>query len=500
MNRFKTDPMQHQLACLRDFCPRKFFALNGEQGTGKTFIIINDAAQHWAAGEIDALLVFAPNGVHTNWTLDELPKHMPDWVRWRAAAWRSNPNKKQKQELEDVWCEDSTMLRILTMNWEALQTKKGMEFALRFARSSRSLMIAADESQYVMNPDASRTKALMKLQPLSKFRRTMSGTMSDGKPFNLFSQYNFLSDEILGTTSYFAFKNEYAEMMQREHPMVKNIMKKQGKNPERDRAPQIVARDETTGRPKWRNLDKLNKLIGPHTFRVLKKDCLDLPEKIYKTIYAEMTPQQKAHYKLMRDECRLILNDEQSAVNKLAALMKLAQITSGFYFHPHTSEPVIIEGDNPKLQLLVEHVKNAREEDARCIVWARFQHEIATIVAALKAEGLNVVEYHGNVGNEDRLAARRAIQDGSADVFVGQQRAGGTGITLTRASAVFYFSNTFSLIERQQSEDRAHRIGQERNVVYTDIVMEGTVDEIVLRTLRNKEEVADAMTDFARQI
>lgn len=491
LSKFKTQPYRHQLECLNKFGRQQAFALLAEMGTGKTWIVINNIADLWSSEDCDAVLVLAPNGVHTNWTRIELPKHMPDWVRYRAAAWVSSPNKKEKEELDSLFAAPhSGELRILTMNHEALQTKRGVEFAERFCLAGRRVMIVADESDAYKNPTAARTKALMKLRRLSYWRRIMSGTPINNAPFDAFSQFSFLDEHILGTTSFYAFKAEYAEMLQQGNPLLEAIKKRSGSR----FTPQVVAKG-VGGRPKYRNLDKLSKLIAPHSFRVLKKDCLDLPDKIYKTLVFSMTREQIEIYKKAEQECRLVFANEETPFNKLVAVTKLAQITSGYYIHPLAEDPVRIEGDNPKLDLLVERVQKIVETGEKVIIWARYRIEIEDVVARLRAEGIESVEYHGGVKKGDRVDAIEAFERGSASVFVGNQQAGGTGITLVAASYVIYFSNNFSLRDRLQSEDRAHRIGQKKNVTYINIAAKGTIDEVVIRALANKKDVADTIID-----
>lgn len=487
--RFKTQPRRHQVECLNKFGRRPYFALLHEMGTGKTWIAINTVADLWASGDCDAALVLAPNGVHSNWTRIELPKHMPDWVRMNVAAWYAAPNKVEQAALDQIGSPDKGRLRVLTMNHEALQTKRGFEFAEKFARSSMKLMITVDESDAFKNPTAARTKALFKLRQYSKWRRIMTGTPINNAPFDAFSQFTFLSSDILGTTSFYAFKSEYAEMLHDGHPLLMAIRRQHGCG-----TPQIVARS-ADGRPKYRNLDRLAALIAPHSSRVLKADCLDLPEKIYKTLTFKLTTQQKAVYKKAEQECRIVFENEETPFNKLVAVTKLAQITSGYYIHPLAEEPVRIDGENPKLELLTQCVQRIVAAGDKVIVWARYRIEIADIIKALRDGKIECIEYHGGIGRADRAAAIDEFEHGTKQVFVGNQQAGGVGITLVAASHVIYFSNNFSLRDRLQSEDRAHRIGQTRSVVYTNIVAEGTIDEAVVRTLTSKKDVADMILD-----
>lgn len=579
--RFKTQPFAHQLECLNKHGRSRYFALLAEMGTGKTWIIINNVADLWASGDCDGLLVFAPNGVHENWTRLELPAHMPDWVRYRAAPWHATPKKAERKALEALFADAGNgELRILTMNWEALQTKKGFDMAVKFSNCFRRLMIVGDESDEVKNPTAARTKALMKLRRYTHWRRIMTGTLITEAPFDAFAQFGFLDENIFGT-SFAAHKAEYSELLNENHHLIQHIVRKKVKmsaddqkaiaedlmklkhmiiangrseliealapaldafedrswekvveafahlrtlfsptpsagktrclqlmanvdrriaahlreiqlafNPKR--IPQIVATDKE-GKKKYRNLDKLARLIAPHSFRVLKKDCLDLPEKIYKTLFFDLTKEQQEVYRKAEEECRLVFEGETTPFNKLVAVTKLAQITSGYYIHPLADEPVRIEGANPKLDLLVERVAKIVEAGEKVIVWARYRVEIADVVARLEAAGHRCVQYHGDTKKEERTEAIEAFERGDAQVFVANQQAGGTGITLVAASYVIYYSNNFSLRDRLQSEDRAHRIGQTKNVTYINIAGKGTIDEAVIRALLAKKDVADAI-------
>lgn len=497
--RFKTKPYNHQLECLNEYGMRKSFALLAEMGTGKSWIIINNMAALWSSHELGGAIIFAPNGVHVNWLLRELPKHMPDWVRWKAVAWSPNKTKAVERDLASLFeSSDSTELRIMLMNWEALQTKRGLEYAMKFANSCNKLMLVADESTYIKNPAAARTKALLKLKRFSSYRRIMNGAPITNSPFDAFAQFNFLDKTILGTESYYAFKAEYAEMLQEGNKLLDHIKKKMAPH-KRGLTPQVVEKD-SRGRAKYKNLHKLQAIIAQHSFRVLKKDCLDLPKKIYKTAWFELTPEQAAIYKKVEKENRLILQGEETAVAKLAAIMKLAQITAGYYLHPDASEPVRIAGENPKLELLKERVLATVEQGHKVIVWARFRVEIEDIVSILSAAGMNVVQYHGGVNKNDRTISIDSFQEGEANVFVGQQQSGGTGITLTAANHVIYFSNTFSLHDRLQTEDRAHRIGQEEDVVYTNLIARNTIDATIVGALMNKKEIADIITGDTKDV
>lgn len=509
---FKTQPYAHQAHYLQHHAAAHAFFLSAEQGTGKTWMLINNAAMLWDEGKIDAVVVLAPNGVHTNWTLIELPKHMPDWVTWQAVAWRSGMGKGATKKFETIFnTTGPRTLKVLTMNWEGLDHASSRSVLDRFCTlfAGRLMFIGDEPSGAIKNPSTQRFKNLLKIKYTTAYRRMADGTPITQGPFDAFAPYNFLDKRILETDSFMAFKAEYAEMMPKEvkgyddngqpkmvpNPLIKSIMDRAGTK----RVPQIVMKGKD-GMPRYRNLDRLQKLIAPHTYRVLKADCLDLPDKIYKTAIFDLAPEQRKVYDKLLKECRLVYENEEAPVAKLAAITKLSQVTSGFFIHPDHEEPIPIPGPNPKLELLVERVEAIARQGSKVIVWARFHAEIAAIGRALAAVGVSYVEYHGAVATKLREEAKIAFQEGDAQVMIAQQQAGGTGNTWTAAAYTIYFSNTFSLRERLQSEDRNHRIGQERNVVYLDIVGRGTIDEKIVLALSSKKNVADLINGDGREL
>lgn len=493
---FKVAPYEHQRKALEWCRGRPYYALLMEQGTGKTAVAINDSARRWGAGELEGMLVLAPNGVHANWTLREIPTHMPDWVPVTSATWYASPNRIESRALDDLFLPSTTRtLRVLAMNWEALITEDGFEMALHFLRSCGRAMVPADESQRIKNPKALRTKALMKLRNYITLPVIMSGTAVVQSPWDAFPQFGYMDPNILQTASFTSFKAEYAELLPPGHGLLRHIVERTGGR----YTPQIVARDPVTGLPKWRNLDKLERLIAPHSFRVLKKDCLDLPDKVYTQRFFRMTNKQQKIYEKLRDELRLQLeNDEIAPVARIGSLTKLSQVVSGYFLVPGTSiiQPIMTAENNPKLEMLIDEVNDC---DGQVIVWARFHAEIKDIKRALDKETISSAEYHGEISQSKRNIAIDTFQSGGARVFIGQQAAGGTGITLTAARNVIYYSNTWSLEDRLQSEDRAHRIGQRHEVRYVDIIAQGTIDEQIVKALRAKTDLAKVVLGDARR-
>lgn len=195
----------------------------------------------------------------------------------------------------------------------------------------------------------------------------------------------------------------------------------------------------------------------------------------------------------------------------ITKLLRLQQITCGYLPTDLEGEPVhTIPGPNRRLELLCDLIE---EQAHKVIVWARFQRDITLILDELKRRGISAVRYDGLVNDDERAEAkarfqgeraiyehgqvvgREAVLEGQqVKVFVGNPAVGATGLTLTAAKTVIYYSNSFKLIDRLQSEDRAHRIGQDNPVLYIDLIAEDSVDEKVVEALRSKFNVASQIT------
>lgn len=484
----KTAGMAHQLEALARLEGKASFALLMEQGTGKSWVLMADAERAYLAGKMDVLLILAPRGVHTNWVLREIPRHME--VATITAAYNGTASLK-KPALKRMLRPDNA-LRILAVNYDALLSAPAREFMLAFIQSARiAAMIVADESQRIKTHDAKRTQYATALARHCRARRILTGTMVTNNPGDVFSQFEFLREGLSGTTSYRAFFSEYAQLVNAQNPTTQSdfAFRARLKDNPRLAFALIVAKDDVTGRPIYRNLDRLSELVGKHSFRVRKEQCLTLPPKIYTTVFFDLEPKQRAAYELMEREARILMEDGSvTPVARLAALIKLQQITSGYVIVPQRDEPMYVSEANPRLDALMEVVEDA---EGQAIIWARFIPEIHAIVDRLRAEGHAVVEYHGAVSTADREKAVDDFQAGKARFFVGNAQTGGAGLTLTAANMAIYFSNSHNNEHRLQSEDRCHRIGTVgEHVLYIDIACVDSIDASITQALQQKSDIA----------
>jgi len=466
--KFKTKPYEHQLKALEKSWASDTYALFMEMGTGKSKVLVDNIAILYDRGAIKGALIVAPKGVYKNWDAIEFPTHLPDHIECTKVLWEPTATKKKQAELDTLF-DDKGDLKILIMNVEAFSTSKGLDFARSFLNIfvGRAL-IGIDESTTIKNPTAKRTKNILKIGDLAKYRRILTGSPVTKSPLDLFSQCEFLDPYHLGHASYYSFRARYANMVKRNFG---------------GRQVQLVV--------SYRRLDELADILDKFSYRVLKEDCLDLPEKVFTKRLVELTPEQDKAYKQMKQMALAMLDNGEvmTTVNVMTQLMRLHQITCG---HFKADDGTTTALKNNRMDALLQLLE---ETDGKVIIWANYREDIKNIVAALKkAYGdASTVEYHGGVDSTLRQEhiAQFQQKNGPTRYFVGNAQTGGYGITLTAANTVIYYSNSYDLEKRLQSEDRAHRIGQTGSVTYVDLIAENTVDDKIVKSLRNKINIAN---------
>ena len=462
--RYRNQPYAHQKAYLQRFWERPVAALFADMGTGKSYMLINNIAMLYDVGHINAAVIIAPKGVYRNWVQLEIPKHMPDHVVYRMALWSPSPKKAEKQALDALF-DRTEDLKIFVINVEALSTKRGTDYVKKFLLCHQA-MLAVDESTTIKSPTAERSKNIVKLGKASEYRRIMTGSPITRNPMDLFQQCNFLHPKCLDVESFYAFQNRYAVVVERSL----------GSHTFR----QVVG---------YRRLEELTEKLTRFSFRVTKEECLDLPAKIFVRREVELTTEQRKAYDEMTNFALAQLSKGvATTVNVLTQLMRLHQIVCGF-----------IKLDNDEIQELpnnrIQELLNVIEEaNGKIIIWATYRHDIEKIQLALqKLYGMDSVgTYYGQTHADVRQEVIERFQDPDDKMrfFIGNPSTGGYGITLTAANTVIYYSNSFDLEKRLQSEDRAHRIGQKKNVTYVDLIASGTIDEKIVKALRDKIDIA----------
>jgi SNF2 family DNA or RNA helicase len=389
---------------------------------------------------------------------------MPEHVVYRVALWSATPRKAEQQALDSMF-EITEDLKILVMNIEAFSTPRGTKFAQRFLFVHNAMM-AIDESTTIKTPNSKRSKNTEKTGKMAKYRRIMTGSPVTKSPMDLYQQCAFLSDACLDSPSYYAFQARYAVVVERR--LASHSFK------------QIVG---------YRKLDELKEKLDRFSFRVKKEECLDLPDKLYVKREVDLTDEQVRAYEQMK--VMALAQFEQgmmSTVNALTQLMRLHQITCG---HVKLDNGTIMSLPNKRVDELLSIVE---ETDGKMIIWATYRHDIDAIKIALQKDyGMESVgTYYGDTEEDERQRVVAEFQNPESKLrfFVGNPSTGGYGLTLTAANVVVYYSNSFDLEKRLQSEDRAHRIGQTKNVTYIDLIAVKTIDEKIVKALRDKIDIS----------
>ena len=463
--KFFTEPYEHQRKAFLMSCQSAVYALLMDMGTGKTKVIIDTMAFNFDEGRINFILVSAPKGVIANWEA-EIKKHLSDNISRKIVLWKPSLTKAKRKELMELY-EDSDELKILLMNVEAFSTKKGVDVAEFFVKKFKTLMVV-DESTTIKNRKAKRTKAICAVGREAVMRRILTGSPVTKSPMDLYSQMEFLDPGILGFRSFYAFQGRYAIVQRRtlgSHSF-----------------------NHVVG---FRRLDELTEKLQAHSFRVRKEDCLDLPAKVYMSRSVELTKEQSQAYVQMKHLALARLDNGEMATTKnvLTQIMRLQQICLG---HLTDDDGVVNELPSNRLSSLLDICD---EIQGKAIIWATWTMDIRSIGEALRDRYSvqSVALLHGETPDSERQQIVEIFQDRQSELrfLVGHPKTGGFGLTLTAANTVIYYSNSYDLELRVQSEDRAHRIGQDNKVTYEDLLSPDTIDEKIVGALRSKIRIAD---------
>jgi SNF2 family DNA or RNA helicase len=442
------EPYPHQVEGVAEAIGKDAWAWLWDMRTGKTAVTIHNAAHLRQQGEIDGLLVM-------------------DWLQYEIAVWRASA--KARREVAALDPSNGT-LNVLVMNEEAFSTKAGVEAADRFMSEHETMWII-DEATSISNPKAKRTKAVLRLRYLAPFRRVLTGTPITKGPLDLWAPFFFLDPNILGYKTWYGMRNRYAIMG--------GYMGK-----------------ETVG---FRDVDVLKKLVADHSSRVLRSDVRDMPPKIFQKVIVDMPTKQRAIYDDLKRTMVAYWDNKVLEVNTvLVQMLRLQQITGGFvpadadWMGEQVDAPVAgpIPGPNPKLDALEGIVG---QTDEQVVVFARFKAEIAAIVERLGPERCS--QYHGGIRELDRAEEKRKFMTGETRFFVANQQSARMGLDLSQANLVIYYSNTFALLDRLQSQDRTETILRDKgSTTYIDLVAADTLDLGVADNLRAKKSISDLIT------
>lgn len=474
MSDFKRKPFAKQLEGFELSKDKPNFGLFMEQGTGKTKVTLDTANYLYKKGVIDTLIVVAwPNGVHRNWVDIEIAKDLN--VPYKATFWQSSLSKEKQKQIEEVY-HYKDGLRVMTYNIEAVNTEKGKANIGHFIKSGKVFFVL-DQSACIKTPTAARTKAMTKFGQHNNiiYKRILDGDPHAEGLHELFAQFKFLDPDIIGLTSYTAFKSTYCEM-----GYFKNIIG-------------------------YKNVDQLMAKIEPYFFRCTSDECVDLPSKIYKRWSFELNDEERKLYNQMKRHNLAYFNtgfEEILTQEKLALTknMRLQQISSGWLSVDrgkrktesgkmvNNFELLPISKESSRLSAFKDLILEAK---GKILIFTRF---VADILELEKFLGKESVSFHGGISDDQKSEAKRLfMEDESVRFFIGQPSTAGIGHTLTAAKHIVFYSNGHSLRLRKECEKRAHRTGLKHNIIIWDLIAKNTQDFNIVNCLIEKKKVSDAI-------
>jgi len=566
----KRRSFDHQNEFLINHIIKIYFALFWDMGTGKTKVAFDKASYLFRQGLIDAMILIAPNNIYKEHVTDESKNDIS--VPYDSAFWSSVLRKKDQKNLEDFFDLSSNnkkrKLKLLGANTDALRFSpkhKAPNRAFNLLSSfiqSRRVFVVIDEATDFKNYTSQRTKGLLKIAPYCEYRMIMDGTPITQGPSDIYAPFEFLKPGLLGYTDFNAFQARYevlinpqlkgflTELMIRGesrpdfiqeslyfanwiYQLKTNNVKISAQKLHEELPPrhyskvnQILSLVHRTKAFKvgYRNIEELSKKIKPYSSRILKIDCLDLPEKLKENVHYELSGEYKKYYNDMVDLLRtqIILKqqeeieynklsseekeestfEEMTVSNVLVLYMRLQQILEGFYVSD--DEPDIakqLPGENPRLTLLMELMKKINK-DYKVIIWSRFKKGIELINRSIQAEygQDSSIMYYGGVSKKEREENKERFKtDPACRYWVGNTKTGGMSENLQVANYMINYSRDFSLRYDLQSQDRIYRSGQTKNCTILSIICRATIDVKINQSLNNKQGIADYITgDYLR--
>lgn len=487
--------MRHQAEDFEASKDMPGYARFWEQGTGKTCPTIKEQLYHLAGGRIDAALVFAPSGVHSNWVHQEWPMHVPgdlqEHIRFFEFQGDRADTRWHQKAVEDVVY--GKKIPFVSMSYDSLMTERGLKLAQHLLKRRRCFL-TGDEAHRFKDPSTKRTKRVLAAAKWAPYRRALTGTPVTESPFNAYSIMKFVDENYwlpYRLSTYTTFRAMFG------------IYGKGFASDEQKR--QMAARGDMdlSNCVGYQHMDLLSDALSSHSSRLLKEDVLDLPPKLYQQYSHSLSPSQARMFEEIRDN--LIAELEGGTVTAdmaLTEILRLQQITCG---HVKMDDGTIKQFDpNPRLSLM-----SSIQQDIphRHIIFCRFTQDVDDCLAVSRKNGLRAVRYDGRDDTQARNEAVERFQElprserQAYDVIVANTQALSEGRTLTEAKTVNYYSNGWSAIQRIQSEDRAHRIGQDgaplpgldggHGVLYNDIICPGTPDEKIVKAYRSKQSLSE---------
>jgi len=432
--------LPHQQAAVDKLIKLKVGALFAEQGTGKTITTLELARIRYAAGKIDYVIWLCPCSTKQN-IKSEIIKQAPEEL-----------------------CGIITICGIETLS----TSTRAISYLFRLSTEKKCFLVV-DESLLIKNPRAYRTEHIQMIAQNCPYRIILNGTPVSKTEADLYSQFYLLDWRILGYKSYWSFAANHLEYD--DYGKIRRVL----------------------------NTDYLTDKIAPYSVQISKKECLKLPQKLEYASWFDLTDSQKEHYQeVMMDFLSLeaLYAYDTSVIYR--TLNALQQVTSGKYIVTKATEPIKHKAffkspyDNPRIKTLMELLPQIKDEKA--IIWCKFSHEIEDISTVLQQEGYSFTLFYGGLSQKKRQVSLKAFKS-ETQILIANKTCAGFGLNLQFCHNAIYYNNDWNWATRAQSEDRLHRIGQDKTVNIWDICADCAIDERVLRCLYRKENLVDSFKE-----
>ena len=465
---FKTKPFAHQIDGIRFGLNKKKFLLCDDQGLGKTFQIINWVGCLEKTDTINkVLIVCGVNSLKYNWQ-SEISIHSNEkgWVlgtRFRKRTGKAYEGST-KDKLEDL--NNLPDCRYIITNIETLRagaekiSKTKYHFPIaeklqELCKNGTISVVAFDEAHRSKEPTSLQSRAMMNVQ--AKYMVAMSGTPLMNNPLDLYFPMKWLGYE---NHSFYQFKQHYC-----------NLGGWGGS--------QVVG---------YKNLEEIRAMMDNIMLRRLKTEVLDLPEKIRKIEYVDMTPKQNQIYKEVYAGVMSDLQKIKFSNNPLSMMIRLRQATGWTGILSNTVQ------ESAKMERMIELVQEIVASGQKAIIFSNW--ESMTEVAREKLKYYNPAYITGATKADERMKEVGRFQmDNNCKVIIGTIGAMGTGLTLTAAQNVIFLDSPWNMALKAQAEDRAHRIGTKGTVSVITLCCRDTIDERIEELVEKKGQIADALVD-----
>lgn len=453
---FKTKPFDHQLDCFKYGIHHEKFLLGDEQGLGKTKQAIDIAVAR--KGQFKhCLIVCGVNSLKWNW-LEEIKIHSHEkghliggkWSKGKIPTLKDGTVKDRIKDLKEI---DNIDSYFLVTNIETLRNKDIQKLLEKLTLDGTIGMTIIDEIHKAKNPQSQQGKAIHKLK--SFYKIALTGTPLLNTPVDLYNVLKWLEEEY---ASFYRFRNRYC------------IMGGFGGY-------------EVVG---YKNLAELQNRVNSIMLRRLKKDVLDLPDKIYNIEYVEMNVKQRQIYKQVESVIKQDIDLIKSSPNPLAKLIRLRQATGYTGILSSTIK------ESAKFERLEELVEQITDSGHKVVVFSNWTSITDPVVKLLNKYNPGVIT--GDTQN--RMGEVNKFQnDENCKVIVGTIPAMGTGLTLTAGSYVIFLDSPWTMGEKEQAVDRCHRIGTKSTVNVITLVCKNTIDEKIEQVVNKKGEISDVLID-----